>query len=54
MNGDPAVGSPTAPLEVGSESLARLIATIAEGSLDRERTRERPFDMPRCASCSRW
>jgi alkylation response protein AidB-like acyl-CoA dehydrogenase len=45
MNGDPAVGSPTAPMEVGSESLARLIATIAEGALDRERTRERPFDM---------
>jgi hypothetical protein len=46
MKGDATVGSPTAPPEdaalppeVGSEALARLIETIAEGSLDRERTR---------------
>jgi alkylation response protein AidB-like acyl-CoA dehydrogenase len=30
---------------VGSDVLARLIATIGEGALERERTRERPFAM---------
>jgi alkylation response protein AidB-like acyl-CoA dehydrogenase len=31
------------PVTVGSDELAQLIATIGEGALERERTRERPF-----------
>lgn len=33
----------TEPVTYGSERLARLIATIGEGALERERTGERPF-----------
>src|SRR5882757_2253870 len=35
--------SHTQPLTYGSNRLARLIATIGEGALERERTGERPF-----------
>ena len=35
--------SRTAPVTYGSDRLARLIATIGEGALERERTGERPF-----------
>jgi alkylation response protein AidB-like acyl-CoA dehydrogenase len=31
------------PVTIGSDELAQLIATIGEGALERERTRERPF-----------
>jgi alkylation response protein AidB-like acyl-CoA dehydrogenase len=38
-----ATESHTAPVTVGSAELARLIAAIGEGALERERTGERPF-----------